>query len=329
MIIELLIPVFGIVLLGWIARRLGVLGASGAKTLNAFVYFFALPPLLFRLTARASLDEILRWLFIAAYAASTLLTLLLALAGGRLLFGLRFPELGVHGLAACFGNTAYMGIPLFLAAWGPRGALPAIVATVAGNTLFMGGAIAAIEWAGAARGDAGQTTAPRKAAAALKAAAAVVRNPLLAASLLGLLVSGLGISLPAAAWDLLEVLGGAAVPGALFALGLSLSARPETARLSTRGPPGRGWGQVGWLVALKLLVHPLLAWALVTWAVSLDPLWRDAAILLAAMPAGSLVYVVAEGYDCYVERASAAVLLSTILSVPTLLMLMGRMGVGR
>jgi malonate transporter len=309
-ILGILFPVFAIVLCGVLAGRLRVLDETGGRALNQFVYYFALPPLLFKLTAQAPSAAILRWDFIAAYLAVTLGTLLLALAGGRWAFRLRGPTLGFHGLAAVFGNTAYIGVPLFLSAFGPEGALPAVVATVTTNALFIGGAVALVE-----AGGVGRRTVAR---ALWTALLSLLRNPLILASLAGLLFSFFSWSLPAAIWRLLDLMGGAAVPGALFALGLSLTGR----RLDA------GLAEIGWLVALKLIVHPLLAWLLVSSLPNLDPLWGRAVILLAAMPTGSLVYVLAQRYDQYVERVSTAILASTALAAVSLFVLMRLLSVG-
>ena len=118
-LVEVAFPVFAIVLTGYLAGQFGILGAQSAAALNCFVYYFALPPVLFVFTARAPITEILNWPFIAAFLGGTTLTLIVALAGGRFVFGHDTPRLAMHGLTAVFANTAYMGIPLFLTAFGP------------------------------------------------------------------------------------------------------------------------------------------------------------------------------------------------------------------
>ncbi len=299
-----LFPVFGIILCGYLAGRFNVLGPTSAEALNRFVYYFALPPLLFTLTAEARLADIANWPFIFAYLAGSLATLVIALAGGRLLFGHRRVALGFHGLSAIFPNTAYMGIPIFVAAFGEQAALPAIVATVAGNTLFIGGAVAVAEF------DRASKSSPWGPLGAL--AAVFARNPLLIASLLAILFSVTGAALPKPAAAVLHLMGAAAVPAALFAIGLSLVDLPA----------GSGIGEIGWLTGLKLFVHPALTWILAVTVFMPEPVWAKSAVLLAGMPVGTLAFVVARQYGTYVERASAAIVVSTLVSPLTLAALM-------
>lgn len=302
-IAAILFPVFGVILCGYAAARFAVLGRGADGPLNRFVYYFALPPLLFRLTAQARPDELLNLRFLLAFVGGLALTLLAALAGGYLLFGRRNLTLVFHAFCASFGNTAYMGVPLFIAAFGPRGALPAVIATVASNFLLVGGAVALAE-------------SRREPGRALPGVAlALLRNPLLMAPLAGFLVSAAGAVLPSPLAALLDLAAAAAVPCALFAIGMSLADHPITG----------GAAELAWLCALKLLVQPAAAWLLAGLFIS-DPLWRKAAVLLAGMPVGALAFVVTRRYGVFHERASAAIVLSTLLSMLTLASLLAALG---
>ena len=86
--------------------------------------------------------------------------------------------------------------------------------------------------------------------------------------------------------------------------------------------------EVGWLVLLKLTVNPLIAWWLVSHVVALEPFWADSAVLVSALPSGALVFMVAQRYGVYVQRAAAAVVVSTLLSMATLPVLLGWIGAG-
>jgi hypothetical protein len=292
----ILFPVFAVILCGYAAGRLNVLGRAGAEILNRFTYYFALPPLLFTLTAEARLADILNWPFILAYLGGALLTVAVALGGGYLIFGHRSLTLVFHGLAAVFSNTAYMGIPLFVSAFGERGTLPAVVATITSNMVLIGGAVAVAEF---------KRSSGRKLEGAR---AAFVRNPLLIASLAGILFSAWGVPLPKPAGAFLHLLGAAAAPAALFAMGLFLVGIPWRS----------GLGEICWLSVLKLVVQPAVTWVLVAKVFAAEPLWQASAVLLAGMPVGALVFVVTRQYDANAERASAAIVVSTLASVLTL-----------
>ena len=303
-------PIFAIILTGYLAGQLGILGAQSAAALNRFVYFFALPPVLFVFTARAPIADILNWPFIAAFLGGTALTLIVALVAGRFLFGHDMSRLAMHGLTAVFANTAYMGIPLFLTAFGPEGALPAIVGTLVANTLLIGGTIAALE------------TVRAKGTTSLvimgEVAKTLVRNPLLVAPILGIFASVLALPIPKPIGNYLDLLAAAAGPTALFALGLSLVGRKLTA----------GVGEVSWLVILKLFLQPALTFILVRFVFDVEPIWAEAAIILAALPTGALAFVLAQQYDIYVERASSAIVVSTVISVATVSGLLIWLGIG-
>lgn len=308
-LINVAVPVFGIVLVGYLAGHFNVLGIESAAALNRFVYFFALPSLLFVFTARAPIDKILNWPFIAAFASGALVTCAISVLAGRLWFGHQASMLAVQALTAVFANTAYMGIPLFLTAFGPEGALPAIIATVVASTLVIGGTIAVLE--------AGRAIGPSPWQVVVQVAGTLVRNPLLAAPFLGIAVSLLGFRLPKSIGNLFDLLAASAGPAALFALGLSLVGRTLRGNI----------GEVGWLAVLKLVVHPAITYVLVTRVFVMDPVWAKAAILLAAMPAGALVFVIAQQYDVYVQRASAAIIVTTVISVATISLLLVWLGV--
>ncbi|MEW5726729.1 MAG: AEC family transporter, partial [Pseudomonadota bacterium] len=137
---------------------------------------------------------------------------------------------------------------------------------------------------------------------------ALARNPLILSSFAGLAWNALGLPLPRPLVNLCQLMGSAAGPCALFAIGVFLAGRPL--RFS--------WGEIGWMVPLKLVAQPLLTWALIATLFPLDRFWTGAALLLAALPTGALTFVVATQYQVYVERTSQVILWSTIASVPVL-----------
>ena len=303
-LITVVVPVFGIVLTGYLAGRADILGPESAAALNLYVYYFALPPVLFVFTARAPIDQVLNGPFIGAFLGGSAITLVLALIVGRLWLRLDADALSVHGLAAVFANTAYMGIPLFLTAFGPQGALPAIVGTLAATTVLIGGAIAALEST--------RVAGPSLVRIVSQVSATLMRNPILVAPLLGIAFSRLSLPIPKPAGNFLDLLAASAGPAALFALGLSLVGRRLLGHAA----------EIAWLVVLKLIVHPAVTWLLVTYVFEMPPLWARSAIMLSALPAGALVFVIAQKYDVYVQRASAAIIVSTVLSVATISLLL-------
>jgi predicted permease len=80
---------------------------------------------------------------------------------------------------------------------------------------------------------------------------------------------------------------------------------------------GRRAVEVVWLLSLKLIVQPLVTWWIAR-LVGLDQFWTASAVILSALPTGALIFVLARQYGVYVERASAVILASTVVSVVTL-----------
>jgi malonate transporter and related proteins len=235
---------------------------------------------------------------------------MIALLVGRLWFRLDTDALTIHGLAAVFANTAYMGIPLFLTAFGPEGALPAIVGTLAATTVLIGGAIAALESTRAA--------GPSLARIVSQVSGTLLRNPILMAPIAGIAFSRWMVPIPKPLGNFLDLLAASAGPAALFALGLSLVGRKLLGNAA----------EIAWLVVLKLLVHPVATFLLAAYVFTMPPLWSRSAVLLAALPVGALVFVVAQQYDTYVQRASAVVIVSTVLSVATISWLLIKLAPG-
>ncbi len=309
-LINIVLPVFGIILTGYLAGRFEVLGQASAAALNRFVFYFALPPALFVAMARAPLDKIFNWPFIGAFIGGAVLTLLIALAAGRFWFRHGVATLSVAGLAATFGNVFTMGLPLLLTAYGPDGALPSIVAALSITILFLCGAIVALETV--------RATGPSTLRVTAQVAGAILRNPLVISPLLGILFAMIGLPLPKAASNYLDLMAAAVVPAALFALGLSLIDRKIAGNAT----------EVIWLTALKLIANPILTFALVTYVFVLDPLWSQAAIILSAMPIGANPYIIAQQYNVHVETVSTGVVVSTGVSVVTVSLLLIWLGVG-
>ncbi len=298
-IFNVVLPVFAIILTGFLAGRFRFLGDDSSEALNRFVYYVALPVLLFHSMARVEPAVIFDWPFMAAYVGGLLITLSLAMAWARCLFGGRLAENALFAMATVFGNTGYMGIPLALTAFGAEGALPAILATVINGALLIAIIVTIIEIDLSVDGGMGVVRDVGR---------ALARNPLLLSPLAGIAWAFTGIALPAPVDTFCTILGAAAGPCALFAIGLFLA----------RQSPGEAAREVGSMTIFKLLVHPAVTWVLAVMVLEVKPLWATVAVIMAALPTGANVFVLAQRYGIYVQRSSAAILVSTVLSVITL-----------
>jgi len=307
-VLNVVLPVFGIILAGYLCGRFGVLGNASSEALNAFVYYVALPALFFISMARVPLVEIFNWPFLFAYGGGALITALIAVFAGRFWFKNRLAEQGLHGLASIFSNTGYMGIPLLITAFGQEAALPAIIATVLNGAVVMAIGIVIVE-IDLSRGQG-------LAHILGDAAKGVLKSPLVLSAAAGIAFSLLGWAPPVALGTFCDILGAAAPPSALFAIGLFMVGRSLTA----------GAAETSWLVIFKLLAQPAITALIAYGLLNMDPLWSAAAVTLAALPTGALVFVLAQQYGVYTQRATAVILASTVLSVATLSVLFAILG---
>ena len=307
-VINVAIPVFAIMLAGYLSGRFRILGEASTEALNAFVYWFALPPVLFLSMASVPVEEIFDWPFIWTLVTGMALVAIPSMVLARTVFRNSLSGVTLHGLTGVFANTGYMGIPLFLAAFGPDGALLAAIGAAVNNAILLGLTILFIEM------DGGSGRSPLRVFG--NAVLAVIRGPLFLAPLLGILWSWLGLGLPQPAENFLTLMGAAAAPCALFAMGLFMVGKPITS----------GAIEVVWMVFVKLIAQPLVTWWLAVSVFDLDFETTRGVVLIAALPTGALAFVVAQKYGIFVQRCSATILVSTVVSVLTVSALLAWFG---
>ncbi len=299
--LTVVLPIFALIFAGWLARRVGVLGAQATSELNRFVVYLALPALLFDIVAHANWATIWQPGFVAAFGLGSALIFGLTLAV-RLRSPRHLADAAIDGLNAGYANTGFIGFPLALVALGREAMAPTLVATIITACLLFAVAIVLIET--------GLQNETRKRRLALKVGGVLLRNPLLIAPVLGAAIPLSGLSVPAPAETFLKLLGGAASPCALVALGLFLADKRESGE--------RDLKSAGLLVGLKLLAQPALTWALAVKVFSLNPLLTHTAVLLAALPTGTGPFMLAEFYRREAGITSRVVLTSTVASLLTI-----------
>ena len=299
MLFDIVLPVFAIVASGYYCGKRSLLGPESSKALNAFVYWVALPALLFGAMANVDLSKVYNLSFIAAFAGASVATWVIASMLGRFLFRLNGAEAALHGLNGAYPNTGYMGIPLAIAAFGEEAALPAIIATVI-SVLSVALAIVPIELSKQQRSDLVQVFR--------RVLSALLRNPMIVAPCAGLAWAWTGFDMPVSATTYLDILGAAAGPCALFSIGLSLVGRS----LKESGM------EIASMTIAKLAVQPLLTAFAILVLFPTDPLWTNVAILFAALPIGSGPFVLAQAHGVYVGRTSTVMLVTTVLSFATI-----------
>lgn len=304
-IIEIVLPVFGVILCGYVVGKTPLLGPQGLKGFSNFVFCVAVPALMFRALAKGTTAEAADFGIVYAYFIGCMIVFVIAFLVGRLAFRLPMPELGIFGMASVFSNTVMLAIPLSYTVFGDAGLVQIMLIITFHSMILIPIATVVVE---IGRGE-GAGNPLRIAGSTI---VALAKNPVIISMVAGISWAATGWDIPGPVDRFLGLLGSGGVPCALFALGATLT----TFRL---GGEAR---QSAALLALKLVVHPAAAWVLATQVFVLEPLPAAVAVMTAALPTGINVFILAQHYDHYATRAATAVLASTALSAVTVAFLL-------
>ncbi|MEO1198057.1 MAG: AEC family transporter [Pseudomonadota bacterium] len=295
LVLSIVLPVFGLIAIGFAAVRSGLLPETAADGMGAFMYKIAVPVLVFRALAEADFPDRPDFAFWGAYFIGVAVAWTLAEWTARRL-GVTGPTAIITGVSASFSNTVLIGIGLITQAFGAPG-LVALFVLVAIHLPLLGFVITL-------RLEGGQG---RISDIIWKTAKGLAKNPIILGIVTGTVFNLAGLGVPDLARPLIDPIASAAVPVALITAGVSLSAhlaegvsRPVIAAC-----------------AIKLLVMPAVVWMMAFYVFDVPPLWAAVAVLLAAAPAGINAYLFALPYPKAVPIASGAVALSTLFAVVT------------
>jgi len=296
-VFALVAPLFAMIILGYIAGRIAKLPIEGLAWLNFFVIYLALPAMFFQLLSKVNLADFVsvRFLVITTWATFFIFIMSFALAAWH-----NKGDIGaatIQGFAGAYGNIGYMGPPLALAAFGIPAITPAAMIFSLDNTLHF---ILAPTLMALRNGNHQN---------ALKLIGTIIwsifTHPFILATIAGLGAAYMQFIPPAPIDKALGLLAAAAAPCALFTMGVTAALRPLK-----RVPV-----ELTWLVPIKLVVHPALVYGLLTWLGPFETVYVQTAVLLAALPAATNVFVLAQQYNTWQERASSAVVISTLLAM--------------
>ncbi len=298
-VLSLALPFFGLIFLGFASGRIARLPESGLAWLNFFILYIALPALFFQLVSRTPVEELANPRFVATTTLSTSICFALSVAIGLWLRRGKLPEAAIAGMVGAYANVGYMGPGLTLAALGTGASVPTALIFTFDSTLFF----AAVPFLMALSG----VEKKNPLATAFMVVRQVLTHPFILATILGVLVAVAQVRPPAAIERVLDYLYNAAAPCALFTLGVTVALRPLK-----RVP-----AEIPVLVAIKLIVHPLMVWVLLSLTGPFDPVWIYTAMLMAALPPALNAYIMARQYEVYVPQSSAGILVGTLASVVT------------
>ena len=301
-IINLALPFFALILLGVVASRRWHVGEQGLAWLNIFLVYFALPALIFVVVSAAPFEQLVNWPFVTATSSVTVFAFIVIVSLSRLLFGTALKTAALQGTSGSYGNVGYMGLPLAVAFFGPQAAVPAAL------VFCFDCAIQFVMTAFLATLAHEREEEAHWRDVGLRIAKQVATHPFIVATVVGVIGSALQFKAPGALGTILTMLMNAAGPTALFALGVTVGMR----RFAGVGP------ELLLVAGMKVLIQPVLAFLVVGLVPGTPPMWLHVAVMMAALPTASNAFILASQYKSYVEGASTAVIVTTVLSALTI-----------
>lgn len=299
-VINLALPFFGLIVLGFICGKVMRLPEAGMAWMSFYIVYVALPPLFYKLIAATPFEQLQNWWFVIGTTLSTYLVFVISLAAGLAMTGGDLRPATIQAVLGSYSNIGYMGPGLTLAAIGPAAAVPTALIFVFDNAMLFALIPFLIALGGDERLDVWKTTK--------MVIWRIVSHPFNIATFAGVVGAYFQLRPPVAIDKIVNYLAGSAAPVALFALGVTVAMRPI----------GRVPRELPVHLAVKLLLHPVLVLAILLFIGGFQKEWVYTAVIMAALPPALNVFVVARQYDVYVEEASTAVLLGTLASIVTL-----------
>lgn len=302
-VLNLSLPYFGLIFVGFACGKFRKLPETGLSWLNFFLLYISLPALFFRILAKTPFEQLNNPPFMIATTCATALAFTIA-AVFAFVVRRRRREAVMAGLAGGYGNIGYMGPGLALATFGAQAAVP-VALIFCFDSVFLFSIVPLLM---AVFQSQRRPLLPMIGHVAKQ----IVFHPLIIASWLGALAAAFHLDPPVAVDRTLQFLQNAAAPVALFALGVTVALRPFE-----RVP----W-EVPGIVVVKLVAHPLLAFAMLSLLGPFNPEWIATALLMASLPPALNAFIIARQYDTWVEASSTTVLVGTMVSVLTLTTIM-------
>lgn len=296
------LPFFAIIGVGYWAGRVKFFTPEATGYLTKFVFYFALSAMLFRFSANLSIAQILDWTYVGAYFWATALVYLIVTAVA-LIRRRSVEEAAIEAQCGVIGNVGFLGVPMLVLLLGEN-AIGPVMLTLAVDLIFFG-SLVVILITGSRDG--------RMSLGILKTVGTgLIKNPMIVSIVLGFAWSASAAPIPVPLNEFLSILGGAATPGALFAIGASLASK-SAERMEV----------ASWLSFSKLVLHPAAVAVSALWLFSVDPYAASVMIAAAALPVAGNVYMIAQHYGVAPTRVSASILISTAVSILTVSLVIG------
>ena len=290
------LPFFLLIVLGYTSGKKNFFSHGATVYLAKFVFYFALSAMLFKFAAFVNLAEFLKWEIVFSYFLATGLIYFLGLMLS-LYLSKSLSEAAVEAQCCAIGNVGFLGIPMLSLLMGPN-AVSYVVLVLAVDLLVFGTLIIILiicAQEGILKLEISRTVT-----------IGLIKNPMIISLTLGFLWSAMGIPIPQAMNEFLSLLGGAATPCALFAIGASLAHRKT-----------ENFSSIVWVSAFKLVFHPFAVALSAIYIFGLDPFACAVMVMASALPVAGNIYIIAQNYRVTPERVSASIFVSTAFSIVT------------
>ena len=307
-IANIVLPVFALIVAGYILRRRNILSQNASTELNRYVVWLALPALMIDVMVNSSWSELYQPEFFYAFELGVFIIFFAVLA----LHWLKTKNLvtaAIDATSASYANTGYIGLPLCALTFGADKLGPAMVAAILTVSANFAVSIIFIE--------AGSQTGKSLFVTLRNVGISLCRNPLIVAPVLAGLFCATGLQLPYGVAQSIKLLGASASPCALVATGLFLAQRHGGSRL-LGGVIRFIAANLAATLGAMVFTAPLIAWYFAFCVFDMPPLWAHSAVILSALPTGTGPFMLAELYGRGGGIASRTIFLSTVLGIVTL-----------
>ncbi len=296
------LPFFAVIALGYGAGRRGFFTPEATAYLTKFIFYFALSAMLFRFSATLPFSEIWNGRLVVAYLWGTAFIYGVATIVA-LLRNQGIAKTAIEAQCAVIGNTGFLGVPMLVLLMGEKAIGPVMLVLAVDLVVFSSLIVILMSIAKDGRFDLSVFGT---------IGIGLVKNPMIVSMVLGLTWSATGAPLPKPIFAFTDLLGAAATPGALFAIGASLASK-STEKIEV----------AAWLTFCKLVLHPAFVAIAAIYLFPLDPYSASVIIAAAALPVAGNVYMLAQHYNVAPQRVSAAILVSTAISIVTVSLVIG------
>ncbi len=294
---------FAVIALGAFTKYIGLFDEKSSQIFSNFAFYVALPPLIITSIMNNQVSGIINFDYIIRFEFATLIIFLFSYFFAKFIFKLKGGENSVFALNSTYSNYGYIGIPLVILVFGQKAIIPASLLLVFDIAFVLAlVAIFSINF--------NNTSAFLNLIKALKS---ILKNPVIISCVIGLILSFYGINLGKVPEEILNILSGAAVPTALFAIGIIIVSKKVE----------KAYSELIFISFIKLIIHPLLVIALyIFWLTdeikTIDIMWIQVAVIFSCLPVAATVFPVSQYYKAYILKTSSAIIITTIISVVTI-----------